>query len=72
MCLGAIYWARPDRVFFASTKADAADAGFDDAFIYEEIELRPADRKIPMICLPDDEANVIFEIWKANPEKSVY
>src|SRR5690606_24737844 len=47
MCLGAIYWARPDKVFYACTKEDAADAGFDDAFIYREIDADYASRSIP-------------------------
>src|SRR6202046_179086 len=49
MCLGAIYWARPDRVYFGSTAEDAANAGFDDSFIYREISQLHAQRKIPMI-----------------------
>src|SRR5579863_8505927 len=47
MCLGAIYWARPDRVFYAATANDAAAAGFDDSFIYDEMKLEAAERKIP-------------------------
>ena len=51
MCLGAIYWARPARVYFANSAADAAQAGFDDSFIYQEIRVPHAGRKIPMIQL---------------------
>src|SRR5205807_2569137 len=51
MCLGAIYWARPARTFYAATAADAADAGFDDAFIYDELKIAPAARRIPMTQL---------------------
>jgi len=47
MCLGAIYWARPARVFFAATATDAASAGFDDAFIYEELKIAPGGRAFP-------------------------
>jgi tRNA(Arg) A34 adenosine deaminase TadA len=47
MCLGAIYWARPDRVYFAATASDAAEAGFDDSFIYEELKRPHVERKIP-------------------------
>jgi tRNA(Arg) A34 adenosine deaminase TadA len=47
MCLGAIYWARPDRVYFAATARDAADAGFDDSFIYEELKRLHNERRIP-------------------------
>jgi tRNA(Arg) A34 adenosine deaminase TadA len=72
MCLGAIYWARPDKVYFASTKNDASDAGFDDAFIYHEIVLPPLDRQIPMEYISMPEAKAIFTTWKENPEKKVY
>src|SRR6202030_4792444 len=48
MCLGAIYWARPARVFYAATATDAASAGFDDAFIYDELKIAPPGRRIPM------------------------
>src|SRR5258707_2258039 len=47
MCFGAIYWARPARIFFAATAADAAAAGFDDAFIYDELKMARAERRIP-------------------------
>src|SRR6266403_992745 len=48
MCLGAIYWARTARTFYAATAADAAEAGFDDAFIYDELKIAPAGRRIAM------------------------
>lgn len=63
MCLGAIYWARPDRVYYAGTRKDAAKSGFDDDFIYQEIELPPKDRKIPFINLMRNEANEVFKDW---------
>jgi len=72
MCMGAIYWARPKRVFFANTKKDAAAINFDDDFIYEEIEKFPQDRAIPFIHLPDDEALAIFMEWKNNEERQKY
>ncbi|MFM2208220.1 MAG: hypothetical protein RL213_2195 [Bacteroidota bacterium] len=72
MCLGAIYWARPSKVYFANTRYQAADAGFDDAFIYEEIVLDPAVRRIPMIHIPDDEAMQVFRDWIAKPDKTLY
>ena len=72
MCLGAIYWARPSKVYYAATKDDAADAGFDDSFIYEELEL-PADQKnIPLIPLERDAAVEVFEIWKLKEDKVEY
>ncbi|MFN3997142.1 nucleoside deaminase [Algoriphagus sp.] len=72
MCLGAIFWARPAKVFFACTKKDAADAGFDDDFIYQEIEVTPGDRKIPMISLLREESLPAFELWKEKRDKKVY
>lgn len=72
MCLGAIYWARPARVYFASSKADAAQAGFDDAFIYEQIALLPELRKIPFLELMRDESLACFQAWKDNPNRIDY
>ena len=72
MCLGAIYWARLDRVYYAATQAEAADAGFDDSFIYREISLSPASRAIPMIHHPIREAEYPFAEWKSNPGRVAY
>lgn len=72
MCLGAIFWARPSKVFYACTKEDAADAGFDDDFIYKEIEVNPSERKIPMTSFLRDESQKAFEIWKEKEDKKVY
>ena len=72
MCLGAIYWARPAKVFYAATAADAAAAGFDDAFIYRELAIPSHQRSIPMDQLLRDEANVIFQSWLAKPDKTPY
>lgn len=72
MCLGAIYWARPDKMYYANTKEDAAAINFDDDFIYKEIELPPADRHIPEIQLLHEEALAAFEAWKNNPNKVEY
>jgi guanine deaminase len=63
MCLGAIYWARPDRVFFASDRYDAAAAGFDDQFIYDEINKPIIARKIQFQKLNSDASNEIFRAW---------
>jgi tRNA(Arg) A34 adenosine deaminase TadA len=63
MCLGAIYWARPKKVYYACTKTDAANAGFDDSFIYEEISIPLNQRKIPAIQIMQTEAQKIFEEW---------
>jgi tRNA(Arg) A34 adenosine deaminase TadA len=72
MCIGAIYWARPSRVFYAGIAADAADAGFDDTFIYDELRKPHAARRIPMIQLLRDESLQIFSAWKAQPNKTRY
>jgi guanine deaminase len=72
MCLGAIYWARPARVYFANSAGDAAQAGFDDAFIYEELGVAHAERKIPMIQLRHDEALAAFRAWREQSDKIRY
>jgi guanine deaminase len=72
MCLGAIYWARPARVFYAGTAADAAAAGFDDAFIYDELKSAHAARRIPMAQLLRDESLSIFSAWKQHENKTSY
>jgi guanine deaminase len=72
MCLGAIYWARPARVFYAGVAADAAEAGFDDALIYEELQRSPESRHIPMIQLMREESLAIFAAWKQQPNKTKY
>lgn len=72
MCLGAIYWARPDRVYFAATRNDAAEAGFDDEFIYNELDLSPENRKIPMISLERELATDLFGEWVGKEDKMDY
>jgi guanine deaminase len=72
MCLGAIYWARPRKVFFAATRNDAAYAGFDDSFIYSELELSPGERKIPLLHTPHEEALKLFKEWIDKPDKQSY
>lgn len=72
MCLGAIYWARPARVYFGSTAADASNAGFDDSFIYNEIPRPHAQRKIPMIQMMREEALEAFRTWQRQPNKVPY
>jgi tRNA(Arg) A34 adenosine deaminase TadA len=72
MCLGAIYWARPDKVYYANTRYDAADIGFDDSFIYEELGKEMKDRKIPMIPLDKTEALAVFHEWNNKPDKIDY
>ena len=72
MCLGAIYWARPARVFFANTREDAKDIGFDDEFIYQQIALPFEERSIPLISMSRDEALVAFRLWRDKPDKATY
>lgn len=72
MCLGAIYWARPARVFYAGNAADAAAAGFDDAFIYAEIRRMPPERRIPMTQILRDEALAVFSAWLRLENKKSY
>lgn len=66
MCLGAIYWARPSKVYYASTKEDAAWAGFDDSFIYKEIALPEAGRSIPFLNEKEADAGKEFRLWNEN------
>lgn len=72
MCLGAIYWARPSRIVYAALHTDAAGAGFDDQFIYEEIDKPREERHIPMHQLLRDEANAVFEEWVALGKRIPY
>lgn len=72
MCLGAIYWARPERVIFANTKEDAAAIDFDDKFIYAEIHSNMQNRKIPFLHLPLPDAKEVFEEWKKWDGKKLY
>ena len=72
MCLGAIYWAHIDRLYYGCNKYDAADAGFDDSFIYKELELDASKRRLKTEELLPDEAKVAFEAWKNNESKIEY
>lgn len=72
MCFGAIYWARPDRVYFAGTRDDAHAVGFDDAFIYEQCQLPPSERSIPMIPLMRSDGLEAFRYWEASRGKNEY
>ncbi|TAM99274.1 MAG: nucleoside deaminase [Chitinophagaceae bacterium] len=72
MCLGAIYWARPDKIYYANDRKDAADAGFDDSFIYEEISLPVSKRSIPMYQIDNKEALESFINWKRKVNKTNY
>jgi guanine deaminase len=72
MCLGAIYWARPARVFYACLASDAAAVGFDDAFIYDELKRAHDKRRLPMEQLLREESLEIFSLWKRQEDKTHY
>lgn len=72
MCLSAIYWARIDKIYYANTKKDAQDIGFDDSFIYRQLELPEDKRLIPVVKLLRDEAVEAFEIWREKEDKTEY
>jgi tRNA(Arg) A34 adenosine deaminase TadA len=72
MCLGAIYWARPKAIYYANNRNDAANAGFDDSMIYDEINCAIDDRKISMKELSREEANKVFENWINKQDKIKY
>ncbi|MGD2184319.1 nucleoside deaminase [Lusitaniella coriacea] len=72
MCLGAIYWARLDRVYYANTKEDAAAIGFDDRFIWNEFALPQTARTFSLQQLMRDEALITFQEWATKPDKIEY
>lgn len=72
MCLGAIYWARPDKVYYGSSQVDAANIGFDDAFIYKEIPLPYNQRSIPFEQLVPEIAIKPFQEWTKKMDKTKY
>ncbi len=72
MCLGAIYWARPDRVVYACTRKDAAAIGFDDDFIYRELEIPMSQRQIPIGQAMREEGLRVFEAWMKKEDRLEY
>jgi guanine deaminase len=72
MCLGAIYWARPLKVYFGNTQSDAAKIGFDDSFIYQQLSLKASERVIPMLQLLPEEALTAFAEWEKKPDRIAY
>jgi len=72
MCMGALYWARPKKIYYANSRYDAAFIGFDDSFIYEEIILPIAERKMMMEYLKHEEAIKMFEEWQKINNKTLY
>lgn len=72
MCMAAIYWARPSKVYYANSKTDAAGIGFDDDFIYKELELSYDKRRIPLVRMMEKEALEAFKEWAAKSDKTEY
>lgn len=72
MCLGAIYWARPQKVYYCNTREEAAEIGFDDDLIYKEIVLDPSMRKIPFVRMDFAPAREAFQTWKSKLDKTEY
>ena len=72
MCMGAIYWARLSKVYYANTRQDAAQIGFDDSFIYDQLVLRFDERKIPMVPMMRDQALAAFREWEKSQTKIRY
>ncbi len=72
MCLGAIYWAHLDRLYYGNDKHDAANIGFDDSFIYDELDLKPEQRRLKSSRLLSEEALAAFRLWDEKPDKIEY
>lgn len=72
MCLGAIYWAHLDRLYYGNDKHDAANIGFDDSFIYDELDLKPEQRHLASSRLLSEEALAAFRLWDEKPDKIEY
>lgn len=72
MCLGAIYWARPNKLYFAAGRKDAANAGFDDSYIYDQIPLEPTQRDLETEQLMPEEAVKVFDNWLLLEQKIPY
>jgi len=72
MCLGAIYWAKISKIYFGNTKQDAAEVGFNDKFIYDELELSMEQRKLPVIQILRNEAIIAFQKWEISEFKIEY
>lgn len=72
MCLGAIYWARIDKIYFAATRKDAAAINFDDQLFYEELAKAPEKRNVPMVQMMHQEARKVFDQWQKKTNKTHY
>ena len=72
MCLGSIYWAHLDHLYYGANKHDAAAAGFDDQFIYEELEVPSGNRRLKTSSLLEEEAKAPFSLWENHEERIAY
>lgn len=72
MCLGAIYWAKIETIYYANTKADAESIGFSDKFIYEELDKPMEKRTLPVVQMMRDEAMQAFKLWETSPMRIEY
>ena len=72
MCLGAIYWAHITKIYYAGNRADAAKAGFDDDFIYREININPEQRSVPAFNFMPDEGAAVFKLWLDKEDRTNY
>jgi guanine deaminase len=72
MCLGAVYWARLDAVYYGNTRDDAAAIGFDDELIYRELAVPIGERQIPFVHMPSDGARAVFRAWTDKADKTRY
>lgn len=72
MCLSAIYWAHIDKIYYGCTKDDAKEIGFDDSFIYDQIDLKPEKRSIPAVNILQSEALTAFRLWDEKVDKTEY
>lgn len=72
MCLGAIYWAHIDRIYYGNDKDDAREIGFDDSFIYDELALPRNNRRLPAERLMSDKAILAFRLWREKPDRVDY
>lgn len=72
MCLAAIYWARIDKIYYGCTKEDAKEIGFDDSFIYDQIDLKPEKRSIPAVHMMRNESLEAFRLWEKNENRIDY
>ena len=72
MCLGAVYWAHLDKMYYGNTKTDAKNIGFDDSFIYDEIDLKPENRRVETTQMLPEEAIKAFETWAKSEDKIEY